>query len=135
MGKSSVEETKSEIARAAGAASDMFGYAQSDIMLFNAEVASTASSAFAVRKERALNERKEIEDLGIPIVQDDEEALTFTVPTVAKKRSFAMERPVAKSTVPTPRLEDQAYREILSSLKVFGQSLEESPDSYTSMGE
>lgn len=37
LGKSSVEETKSEIARAAGAASDMFGYAQSDIMLFNAK--------------------------------------------------------------------------------------------------
>lgn len=46
-----------------------------------------------------------------------------------------MERLVAKSTSPTPRLEDQAYREILSSLKAFGQSLEESPDSYTSMGE
>ena len=135
FGKSSVEETKSEIARAAGAASDMFEYAQSDIQLFNDEVASTASSAFAARKERALKERKEIEDLGIPIVQDNKEALTYTVPTVAKKRSFAMKPPVAKSTSPTPRLEDQAYREILSSLKAFGQSLEESPDSYTSMGE
>lgn len=135
LGKSSVEETKSKIARAAGAASDMFEYAQSDIQLFNDEVASIASSAFAARKERALKERKEIEDLGIPIVQDNKEALTYTVPTVAKKRSFAMKPPVAKSTSPTPRLEDQAYREILSSLKAFGQSLEESPDSYTSMGE
>lgn len=135
LGKSSVEETKSEIARAAGAASDMFEYAQSDIQLFNDEVASTASSAFAARKERALKERKEIEDLGIPIVQDNKEALTYTVPTVAKKRCFAMKPPVAKSTSPTPKLEDQAYREILSSLKAFGQSLEESPDSYTSMGE
>lgn len=135
LGKGNIEETKYEIARAAGSVSDMFVYAQTDIKLYNNGIAAAASSAFAARKEKALRDRKEIEDLGIPVVLEHDSPATYTVPTVAKKRTFAPAPAASIKKSPTPRLEEQAYNEILLSLKSFGQSLEESPASYVSMGE
>jgi hypothetical protein len=112
------------------------GNMKNNIEQFNKELEPWTKEYVSKRRERALNERKMVAHLGIPIKRREDAAKTYTIPT--ERRKPKIERPkveTEKPFEPEPAMDMAIYENVLSIAQNMTRVMECSPHSFTTMNE
>ena len=109
----------------------MMGFLQNDINSINNQMLIYARETFLSKKEKVKSSQNLIASIGLPIKGNDSQSSTYSVPTVHKK----YKQPEAGLNLTNPQhlspiMDDKIYRDLLTSIQDYGQSLERIPETY-----
>ena len=111
------------------------GRVNADVESFNAALPQNARQTLNARREKLLQDRNLVENIGFPIRRRQNPPSTFVVPDV--KRRVTPRKPTASSEPfrPEPTLGMDDYEHILSVLSNMVAVMERSPGAFKSMSE
>ena len=111
------------------------GRVNADVESFNAALPQNARQALNARRDKLLQDRNLVENIGFPIRRRQNPPSTFVVPDV--KRRITPRPPTASSTSfsPEPTLDTNEYEDILSILSNMVDVMERSPRAFKDLNE
>ncbi len=108
-----------------------------EIEKHNSEVESIVHKLVHEAKIKIIQRKDFIESLGIPIKKDNNASATFSVPPPKMRKQIIVSRPEAiqQGYKPTPTLDEETYKEILSLIHDVGRQYERMPSTYAGKDE
>jgi hypothetical protein len=111
------------------------GFARQDAEVFHSRLAQEARSRIADRRQRIERQRAQLAQTRIPIRRQGETGKTRIVDAVVRRPSPARALKASQRVALDPTLAADVYEHILVIMRDTARSMEQSPQTYTQMGE
>ena len=107
-----------------------------DISDFNNSIKDYVKTEVEKRKQKILNSKNLLSQLGVPLRKSTNTAQTFTTPKPQKRKKIHVQPKVSeKRFTPEPTLDLKEYHEILKLINDVGKNFERLPSTYKDKGE
>ena len=106
-----------------------------EVEKLNAALPETARQQLTTRREKLLQDRNLVENLGFPLRRTQNPPSTFVAPNVKKRITPQRPRASSEPFSPEPALDTDNYEHILSVLSSMAVSMERSPRTFKGMDE
>lgn len=126
---------KSEIEDVVGSIAQHLGWQQADVKEFNDALLGEALALIRARKNRVLEDREFLGDLGIPVKAREDAPTTYSAPGIARKATPASKTATKASVRVEPTLIDDLYEHICDVVRSAGRAMERTPGAYADRDE
>ena len=106
-----------------------------EVEQFNSTIRQKASQQIATRREKLLQDRGIVENLGFPLKRRSGVPMTYTSPKVRRRVVPKLPAASTQPYMPEPTLEMSEYEHILSVISNMVLVMERSPSAFKGMGE
>ena len=129
------EWIRSEVDRTVGEIRKYLVQIEAACKRHNDSLEEVARQCLQSRKQRLLNNRQIVANIGLPLKKRSDSQQTYTVPDIRRKADIKPPVVKEKAFVPEPVLAEQEYENILTIIRSMVRVMERSPKAFATLGE